>query len=147
MHAVTTLLNLAETTLVLEDMLSPTYFPTLMAKMHFLRFNVCWGPLLLSTYASNVGTTVLDDVDCVQLYWEMLDNTAGDCWMSSMLFFTLINIAGLCFLVNIRQLCSSTYFEKQCTHNHLPHRRKNTKVALRCRTRNGPSRNKWCFPL
>ena len=77
-----------------------------MAKIYFLRFNVCWGPIFLSTYASNVETTVLDDVDCVQHYWEILDNTAEDCWMTSMLlFFTLINIAGLFFLVNIRRLC------------------------------------------
>ena len=62
---------------VLEDMLLPTYFRTLMAKINFIRFNVCWGPLFLSTYASNVETTVLDDISCVLHYWEMFDNTAA----------------------------------------------------------------------
>ena len=84
-------------------MLIPAYLPLLMAKIHFPRCNVCWGPLLLSTLDSNVETTVVDDVDCVQNYWEVLDNIDGDCLLDDMLFFTLINIAGVCFLVNTRQ--------------------------------------------
>ena len=44
-------------------------------------------------------------VDCVHHYWEMLDNIAGGCWMISTLFVALINIAGVRFLVNMRQLC------------------------------------------
>ena len=60
---------------VLEDML----IPTLMAKIQFLRINVSWNQLLLSTFASNVETTVIHDVDCVQQNCEMLGNIVGDC--------------------------------------------------------------------
>ena len=48
-----------------------------MVKIHFIRFNVSWGPLFLSRFATKVAKTVLDDVDCFHYYWEMLDNIAG----------------------------------------------------------------------
>ena len=80
-------------------MLIQTYFPTLMTKIkiHFLRFNMSLGPLLLSKFASNV--------DGIQKYWAMLENIAGVCWITSTLFYTLIDIAGIRILVNIRQQC------------------------------------------
>ena len=90
-------------------MLIPTYFPTLMAKIYFLRFNVSWGLLFLSTLTIDLETALLDDVVCVQHNWEMLDNIARDGWLTSTLFFTLINVGGVCFVVSIRQQYWSTY--------------------------------------
>ena len=40
-HSVALFLPNLYNTTVLEDMVIPTYFPTLLAEIHFLRFNVC----------------------------------------------------------------------------------------------------------